>query len=449
MVGAPKLADRYLLDERIAVGGMGAVWAATDERLGRTVAIKLLKEDLSEDPRFIERFRREARAAGALSHPSVARVFDYGEDAGRHYIVMELAQGRDLARLLREEGALAPERAAEIGAQIADALAHAHSAGLVHRDVKPANVIVDDNDRVKVTDFGIARAAGDSTLTATGSVLGTAHYISPEQASGTHIGPASDIYSFGIVLYEMLTGALPFTGDSALGVAMRHVNDDVPAPSALNPNIPSAFDTIVATATQKDPRARFPDAASLAAALRSTTLPPTDELTGDTQIAPAAWPFAAHPPRWDPARLGKVVLAVFVLLLVIAAGLVAYRLVSNAELARERRERQAAAEAAGIELVDYRGTPYPEAQAELEEQGLVPDIVPSDVDGFEKDIVWGQDPGPGATVEEGDTVTLLVSTGEAPSEDGGDEDDDEDDDGPGNSDKGHGKGKKDKKEKDD
>jgi hypothetical protein len=451
MVGASKLADRYLLDERIAVGGMGAVWAATDERLGRTVAIKLLKEDLSEDPRFIERFRREARAAGALSHPSVARVFDYGEDAGRHYIVMELAQGRDLARLLREEGALAPERAAEIGAQIADALAHAHAAGLVHRDVKPANVIVDDNDSVKVTDFGIARAAGDATLTATGSVLGTAHYISPEQASGTHIGPASDIYSFGIVLYEMLTGALPFTGDSALGVAMRHVNDDVPAPSALNPAVPGVFDTIVATATQKDPRARFPDSASLAAALRSTTLPPTDEFTGDTQVANvAAWPFAAHPPRWDPARLGKIVLGVFALLLVIAAALVAYRLVSNAEQARERRERQAAAEAAGIELLDYRGTPYQEAEAELEEQGLVVDVVPSDVEGFEKDIVWGQDPEPGATAEEGDPVTLLVSTGESPSEDGGDEDDEdgEEEDGPGNSDNAPGKDKKDK-EKDD
>ncbi|MGH2806466.1 MAG: protein kinase domain-containing protein [Actinomycetota bacterium] len=455
MVGASKLSDRYILDERLAVGGMGAVWVATDERLGRRVAIKLLKEDLSEDPRFIERFRREARAAGALSHPSVARVFDYGEDAGRHYIVMELADGRDLARVLREGGALPPERAAHIGAQIADALSHAHAAGLVHRDVKPANVIVGDGDRVKVTDFGIARAAGDATLTATGSVLGTAHYISPEQASGTHVGPASDIYSFGIVLYEMLTGALPFTGDSALGVAMRHVNDEVPAPSALNPNIPPAFDRIVSTATQKDPHARFPDSASLAAVLRGTTMPATAE-RGDTEtMPPEPWPFPAHPSRWDPARLGKIVLGIFVLLVLIAAALVAYRLASNAEQARERRERRAAAEeteeSAGIVLANYVGVPYQEAEAELEEQGFVVQVSdsPSGTD-LPDGVVWAQDPEAGDTAEEGETVTLFVSTGAPPSETTGDEGEgDDDDSGPGNSEDAPGKGKKDKEEKDD
>jgi serine/threonine-protein kinase len=234
---------------------------------------------------------------------------------------------------------------------------------------------------------------------------------------------------------------------------MRHVNDDVPAPSALNPNIPSSFDTIVATATQKDPRARFPDSASLAAALRSTTLPPTDELTGDTRVVSTeAWPFVAHPPRWDPARLGKIVLGVFAVLLMIAAGLVAYRLVSNAELARERREQRAAAEAARIELANYQGTLYQDAQADLEEQGLFPDPEFSLVEGFEEDVVWGQYPEPGVTVEEGDTVTLYVSTGEPPSEDGGDEGDGDGDeeDGPGNSDEAPGKDKKDKdKEEDD
>ncbi|MGH2755601.1 MAG: protein kinase domain-containing protein, partial [Actinomycetota bacterium] len=162
VIEAGALGDRYTLTERIAVGGMGAVYRATDNRLGRTVALKLLKEGLAHDPRFVERFRREARSAAGLTHPNIAGVFDYGEEGGRHFIVMELADGRDLSRLLVDDGPLAPERALKIAAAIADALGHAHRMGVVHRDVKPANVIVDAHDKVKVTDFGIARAAGDS-----------------------------------------------------------------------------------------------------------------------------------------------------------------------------------------------------------------------------------------------------------------------------------------------
>ncbi|MBA2725653.1 MAG: serine/threonine protein kinase, partial [Actinobacteria bacterium] len=261
------LSARYRLEERIAAGAMGTVFRAVDERLHRSVALKLLKDDLAEDERFIERFRREARSAAALSHPNVAGVFDYGEDDGCSYIVMELASGSDLACVLRAEGSLAPERSARIAGQIAAALAHAHSLGVVHRDIKPANVLVGSGDNIKVTDFGIARATGDSTLTATGSVLGTAHYLSPEQASGAPVGPESDIYSLGIVLFEMLTGAVPFTGDSAISVAMKHMNEDVPAPSELNPHTPAHLDEVVRRATQKDPAARFTDAGAMSAAL--------------------------------------------------------------------------------------------------------------------------------------------------------------------------------------
>nr|MDQ3958632.1 protein kinase [Actinomycetota bacterium] len=291
MVGGPALlGGRYRLGERIAAGGMGTVYTATDERLGRQVAVKVLRDELADDDRFVERFRREARAAASLTHPNVAAVFDYGGDGGRlggtreqsggrlggtrersggrPFIVMELARGRDLAMLLREEGPLAPERAAAIGAQVCDALAHAHAAGLVHRDVKPANVIVDEADAVKVTDFGIARAAGESTLTVTGSVLGSAHYIAPEQASGGQVTAATDVYAAGILLYEMLTNALPFTGESALAIAMRHVSDEVPAPSAVNPRVPEWLDGIVARATAKDPAARWADARDMAEALR-------------------------------------------------------------------------------------------------------------------------------------------------------------------------------------
>ena len=448
MVDAQKLSGRYRIEEKLATGGMGAVYTAFDERLDRTVAVKLLKEELAEDPRFVERFRREARAAAALSHPNVAGVFDHGEDEGRHFIVMELAPGRDLARVMREESAFTPDRTVRIGTQIADALAHAHSAGLVHRDVKPHNVIIDDTDKVKVTDFGIARAAGESTLTATGSVLGSAHYISPEQASGTHIGPASDIYSLGIVLYEMLTGAIPFTGESALGVAMRHVNDEVPAPSSLNLDVPPALDAIVARATAKDARDRFHDAAEMSAALTQALAPvTTEELpSGGTAVMPAAWPFPAHPPKWDPTRLGRIVLGIFALLIVIAAGLVAYRLIQTGERIRDRENTPATP--TGFELPNFQDQPIDEVEAAVTELGLIPNPVDSPVEGVEEGIVWGQDPPAGETVDEGDTVTLLVGTGEDPDEEGGDEEDKEEEDGPGNSEEGRGKGK-DKKDKDD
>ena len=262
-----RLLDRYHLEERIAAGGMGTVWAAQDERLGRRVAVKMLKDDLAGDPRFVERFRREARAVAALGHPNIANVFDYGEDHGKHFIVMELVEGRDLARLLREEGPMNAGRAAGIAAQACEALGHAHLAGVIHRDVKPGNVMVGDDDRVKVTDFGIARAQGDTSLTATGSVLGTSHYLSPEQAAGGSIGPPSDVYSMGCVLYEMLTGAVPFTGESPVGIAMRHVSEEVPPPSSLAADVPPAVDDVVAKATAKDPKDRFADGRDMAAAL--------------------------------------------------------------------------------------------------------------------------------------------------------------------------------------
>ncbi|MGI8520587.1 MAG: protein kinase domain-containing protein, partial [Actinomycetota bacterium] len=269
MVEAQRLIDRYRLEHRLAAGGMGTVYEATDERLNRRVAVKLLKEELVDDPRFVERFRREARAVAALSHPNIASVFDYGADDGRDFIVMELIEGRDLAELLRS-GPLQPSRAATLAAQSCDALAHAHAAGIIHRDVKPGNIIVSDNDRVKVTDFGIARAIGETTLTAAGSVLGTAHYLAPEQASGESAGPAADQYAMGVVLFEMLTGEVPFSGTSPIGIAMRHVSDAIPAPSSIVKEVPAILDEITARATAKAPSERYPDISGMASALRAT-----------------------------------------------------------------------------------------------------------------------------------------------------------------------------------
>jgi serine/threonine-protein kinase len=454
MVKGTRLADRYAIEERVATGGMGTVFVATDERLGRRVAIKVLKEELAHDPRFVERFRREARAAGALSHPNVAGVYDFGEDSERHFMVMEMAPGRDLAQLLREEGPLSPDRVVRIGTQIAEAIGHAHSAGLVHRDIKPANVIIGEEDRVKVTDFGIARAAGDSTLTATGSVLGTAHYISPEQAAGDKIGPATDIYSLGIVLYEMLTGTLPFTGDSALAVAMRHASDEVPRPSELNRDVPDGLDRVVAKATAKAPEDRYASGSDLAAALASSLGPTADRpavtaaaaagaAAGSTAVLTGAgtataaqearvWPIPGQ--RWDPRRIGRAVIAIFVFLLLLAGGLLLWRLASGDEA--ERRGRAGAGEQpaggaadqpqeptettiAGVTIpTDIVGMDKSQAEELLKDRGLEVETEEVETDDFEKDVVVDTDPQPGTEVQAGDAVTLFLSKGEEGNGDG-------------------------------
>ncbi len=267
MVDGGLLDGRYKLGDLVASGGMGTVYRATDERLGRSVAVKILKENLVGDPQFVERFRREARAVASLSHPNIANIYDYGQDDERHYIVMEFVEGRDLSDVLTQEGRLPAERAAAIASQICAAVDHAHAAGIIHRDIKPANVILDSHDRVKVTDFGIARTVGDSTMTGTGLVMGTAKYLSPEQAMGTKVVPTSDIYSIGIVLYEMLTGEVPFVGDSAVSVALQHAKDDTPVPSSVAPEVSDELDAVVARATAKEPGERWPTGAAMAGAL--------------------------------------------------------------------------------------------------------------------------------------------------------------------------------------
>jgi len=488
-VSETKLAGRYVLVEKIAAGGMGAVHKATDERLGRTVAVKMLRADLAGDPRFVERFRREARAVAALSHPNIAGVFDYGEGEDDYFIVMEYVDGKDLAELMRSEGPLGPERSAAIAAGTLDALQHAHSSGVVHRDVKPGNIMVTapdrgrsssrtDTEKVKVTDFGIARAVGDSTLTATGSVLGTAHYLSPEQASGGTIGPATDQYATGIVLYEMLAGTVPFTGDSPVAIAMRHMSDELPAPSSLNPDVSPELDAIVRRATNKEAAERFPDAAAMADALRAVSDPTAAEGVagavplggttsvlgggGDTAVLSGAGSGAATGPagaRWDPQRIGRAVLLTFAALIIIALLLLFFRLVTSEDedpTRSERRRDQGAEAPAGAETEaaedpgqeeeesvaipsDIVGKTFDDAEAELtDDLGLVVESSPAPSNDFATDIVIDSSPGPGSTVTRGDTVTLTVSTGPEESDDDDEEeeeeeedDDDEEDDKPG------------------
>lgn len=434
---------RYRIENEIATGGMGTVYVARDERLDRRVALKILNANLLADGTLVERFRREARAVAALGHPNIANVFDYGEEQGRPVIAMELAPGRDLARILRDEGPLDPERAATIGAQVCAALAHAHAAGIVHRDVKPANVIVSADDDVKVTDFGIARATGDEKLTATGSVMGTAHYISPEQAGGGQITAASDIYSAGIVLYEMLTGAVPYTGDSLMSVALRHINETVPPPSATHPDVPDALDQIVARATAKEPRARFLDAGEMARALGGEEAD-TDELLargGDTAVLPVAagaattrsdpdqtvWPIPGD--RWDPQRVGRGALIVLGGLGLIAAILLVARLGDVDRAGEQRSNDQAAQDSlAPQQTASFPMPPAdelvganPQAVADVfERYGFEVRFVEVDptefgLDVAEGDIVWSN-PEPGSDVEPDDTITLYVSSGD---DDGG------------------------------
>jgi serine/threonine-protein kinase len=257
---------RYKVLSKLGSGGMADVFLAEDEQLSRKVALKLLHDRFAADPDFVERFRREAQAAAGLQHPNVVAVYDRGRYEDTYYIAMEYLPGRSLKQLIREEAPLDPLRAIDIAIQILKAARFAHRRGVIHRDLKPHNVIVDDTDQAKVTDFGIARA-GASDMTETGSIMGTAQYLSPEQAQGLTVGEASDLYSVGVVLYEMLTGRVPFDADAAVTIALKHVSEAPVPPSQLNPLVPPELEQVVLWVLNKNPSDRPADADQLITAL--------------------------------------------------------------------------------------------------------------------------------------------------------------------------------------
>ena len=264
------LSGRYRLESKLGSGGMSTVYLALDEVLDRPVAVKLLHREISEEADQLERFRREARAAARLSHPNLVGVIDAGEDDGRPYIVFEYIEGRTLKRRIQEEGGLPVDEAVAYAIEIGRGLTAAHARKLVHRDVKPQNVLIDPDGRAKVTDFGIARSLEQQGMTATGRVLGTTDYVSPEQAMGEDVDERSDVYSLGVVLYEMLTGDVPFRAETQVGVAMKHVNEPLPDVQAKRPEVSAALASVVDRSTTKDPRDRYASVAHMVRDLEQT-----------------------------------------------------------------------------------------------------------------------------------------------------------------------------------
>lgn len=254
--------NRYKLTERVGLGGMAEVYRAEDNVLGRTVAVKVMLPQYAADPTFTKRFRQEAASAANLQSPYIVSIYDWGLDGETYYIVMEFLRGTDLKTAIKERGAINQRKAAEIGSQVAQALSVAHAGGIIHRDIKPQNIMIQPDGNIKVMDFGIARA-GDAGLSQTATVLGTAHYVSPEQAQGKELTGASDIYSLGVVLYEATTGKLPFDGQDAVSVAVKQVNELPAPPSTINPNIDPALEAIIMKAMEKDPERRFKDASEM------------------------------------------------------------------------------------------------------------------------------------------------------------------------------------------
>ena len=252
-----RINDRYEIMQTIGEGGMANVYLARDVILDRYVAIKILRGDLAGDEKFVRRFQREALAASSLSHPNIVEMYDVGEDNGMYFIVMEYIQGKTLKQLIKKRGALTLSECIDIMLQLTDGVDHAHSSYIIHRDLKPQNIMIQDNGEIKITDFGIAMALNNTQLTQTNSVMGSVHYLPPEQASGKGATVKSDIYSMGIMLFELLTGSLPFKGDNAVEIAFKQIKDDIPSVKEINPSIPQSVENIVLKATAKNPKNRY------------------------------------------------------------------------------------------------------------------------------------------------------------------------------------------------
>ena len=410
------LADRYELLGHIARGGMADVFEARDTLLGRRVAVKVLHSQFSSDEAFVKRFRREAQAAANLSHPNIVGIYDWGQEGSTYFIVMELIEGRSLRDVLRDEGPLLPRRAIEISAEVAAALSVAHRSGLVHRDIKPGNMLLTADGTVKVTDFGIARAWDDSSeLTKTGAVIGTATYFSPEQAQGTPADERSDIYALGVVMYEMLAGRPPFSGESPVAVAYQHVSSLAAQPSLDNPDVPHELDAIVMRALEKDPDVRYQTADDLRQALllflRGETpavVPPAEAPTRLIPPSPVPPPTATPdeiyrqvaPPESTGSQLPFIITT---FALVVALGVGIFLLL--------RALAPGTPDQTLIQIPDVASMTQAEALLELQQLGFNVIPEPNASDTVEEGRVIGTKPPAGDEAEDGAFIIVYVSLG--------------------------------------
>ncbi len=400
---------RYRAIEKIGSGGMAEVFKAVDEVLGRTVAVKVLHPRYASEPNFVARFRQEAQAAANLSHPSIVNIYDWGRDDETYYIVMEYVNGTDLKTLIEDHGALDPMKAAEYGMQACAALAVAHGYDIIHRDIKPHNIVIAPDGTVKVMDFGIARA-GNTTMTQTGSVLGTAQYISPEQAQGRTLGPASDLYSLGVTLYELVTGRVPFDADTPVAVALKQVNEAPIPPRQVRPSVPVALDAVIMKAMSKSPSERYQSAAEMREDLKrvvngeAMSAPPqayNDQTSVMPAIERAERQRIAQAPQIRPVPQRRVQPWVWIViaLVVIALGLgVALAL--------------GAFGTGSVAIPTVLGMTEQEATSLITSQGLtVGEVTTANSDEYELGLIISQDPSAGARVEKGTAINLVISAG--------------------------------------
>jgi len=420
------LAGRYRLERKLGTGGMADVWLAEDQELGRKVAVKLLHERYANDEQFVERFRREATHAAGLSHQNIVSIYDRGSADGSYFIVMEYVEGRTLKELLVTRGPCPVPIAISYARQILAALRYAHRNGIIHRDIKPHNVIVDREGRIQVADFGIARA-GTSQMTEAGSIIGTAQYLSPEQARGAPVDESSDLYSTGVVLYELLTGQVPFTGETAVEIAMKHLSQVPAPPSTIRPEIPHDLDLVVLRALAKDPADRYRSAAEMdrdldlvdrgEAVAKETEEAATMVLSGDSQpTAVTQLPAARRPPSTGGgdgryaaygAQVSRgrpswpwILIAIGVAVALAAGGYFLYQKVQNQINTNKP-----------LTVEQYTGLTEANATALVSKQGFEPRVQHVPNADVQIGIVFEQDPIEGSKLDRGSIVVLKVSTG--------------------------------------